>query len=51
MKYAQRVSGLILIRNAHSQAIEKPYCLRGRRGRYRMLVGFITTYAISAYHH
>ena len=24
---------------------------RGRRGRDRMVVGFITTYAISAYHH
>jgi len=23
----------------------------GRRGRERMLVGFTTTYAISAYHH
>jgi len=25
--------------------------LRGRRGRARMVVGFTTTYAISAYHH
>ena len=24
---------------------------RGRRGRNRMVVGFTTTYAISAYHH
>ena len=24
---------------------------RGRRGRVRMVVGHITTYAISAYHH
>ena len=24
---------------------------RGRRGRYRMVVGFTTTYAISADHH
>jgi hypothetical protein len=24
---------------------------RGRRGRDRMVVGFMTTYAISAYHH
>jgi hypothetical protein len=24
--------------------------LRGRRGRNRVVVGFITTYAISAYH-
>ena len=24
---------------------------RGRRGRDRIIVGFITTYAISAYHH
>ena len=24
---------------------------RGRRGRGRMIVGFTTTYAISAYHH
>jgi hypothetical protein len=27
------------------------YCCRGRRGRDRMVVGFTTTYAISAYHH
>ena len=27
------------------------YCYRGRRGRGRMVVGFTTTYAISAYHH
>ena len=26
-------------------------CCRGRRGRDRMVVGFITTYAISAYHY
>ena len=25
--------------------------MRGRRGRYRMVVGFTTTYAISIYHH
>jgi hypothetical protein len=25
--------------------------IRGRRGRDRMVVGFITTYAINAYHH
>jgi len=25
--------------------------MRGHRGRDRMVVGFITTYAISAYHH
>jgi len=29
---------------------EMPF-IRGRRGRYRMIVGFTTTYAISAYHH
>jgi len=30
-----------------------PICFwnRGRRGRDRMVVGFTTTYAISAYHH
>jgi hypothetical protein len=27
------------------------YMYRGRRGRDRMVVGFTTTYAISAYHH
>ena len=27
------------------------YILWGRRGRDHMVVGFITTYAISAYHH
>ena len=42
--------------------LEGAYCLlcimllyqsdiRGRRGRERMVVGFSTTYAISAYHH
>jgi len=25
--------------------------VRDRRGRYRMVVGYITTYAISGYHH
>jgi hypothetical protein len=30
---------------------QKPYnIVRGRRGRDRMVVGFTTTYAISAYH-
>ena len=28
-----------------------PYKRRGRRGRDRVVVGFINTYAISAYHH
>jgi len=28
-----------------------PLKLRGYRGRDRMVVGFTTTYAISAYHH
>ena len=34
-----------------------PHCLQllyavgGRRGRDRMVVGFTTTYAVSAYHH
>jgi hypothetical protein len=27
------------------------YMYRGRRGRDRMVVGYITTYAISGYHH
>jgi len=27
------------------------YLFKGRRGRDRMVVGFTTTYAISAYHH
>ena len=25
--------------------------VRGRRGRERMIVGFITTYAVNVYHH
>jgi hypothetical protein len=29
----------------------RTFICRGRRGRDRMVVGFITTYAISAYHH
>ena len=28
-----------------------PAIIRSRRNRDRMVVGFITTYAISAYHH
>jgi hypothetical protein len=28
-----------------------PNAMRGRRGGDRIVVGFITTYAISAYHH
>ena len=28
-----------------------PFIMRDRRGRDRMVVGFTTTYAISAYHH
>ena len=31
--------------------VEKNIVLRGRRGRDRMVVGFTTTYAISANHH
>jgi len=27
------------------------FILRGHRGRDRMVVGFMTTFAISAYHH
>jgi hypothetical protein len=27
------------------------HTIRGHRGRDRMVVGFTTTYAISAYHH
>jgi len=30
---------------------ESSVCLRRRRGSDHMVVGFITTYAISAYHH
>jgi hypothetical protein len=30
---------------------EWPYKRRGRRGHDRVVVGFINTYAISAYHH
>ena len=49
IKYAQRVSGITFIWYAHWNG--KPHCLRGRRGCDRMAVGFITTYAISAYHY
>ena len=31
--------------------IKLPTNCRGRRGHARMVVGFTTTYAISAYHH
>ena len=30
---------------------DEPYIFRGRRGHVILIVGFITTYAISAYHH
>jgi len=35
--------------NTHSS--HGPFNTGGRRGRDRMVVGFTTTYAISAYHH
>ena len=35
----------------HKKQHECLYNLQGRRGRDRMVVGFTTTYAISAYHH
>ena len=35
----------------HFFAISLVYCFRGRRGHDRMVVGFTTTYEISAYHH
>ena len=38
-----QVQGPSPYRNRHTH--------RGRRGRDRMVVGFATTYAISAYHH
>jgi len=39
--------------NIHFNIYEKKHYLKlgGRRGRDRMVVGFTTTYAISAYHH
>jgi hypothetical protein len=39
-------------RRAHQfEYIHCLYCIKGRRGRNRMVVCFTTTYAISAYHH
>jgi hypothetical protein len=35
----------------HWQPISHNAFFGGRRGRYRMVVGFTMTYAISAYHH
>jgi hypothetical protein len=31
--------------------MQNQFQIRGSRGCYHMVVGFITTYAISAYHH
>ena len=51
---------LININNTHKGKYNVPsrlkiseitICTRGCRGRDRMVVGFTTTYAISAYHH
>jgi len=36
---------------SNKDLLSLPYKLRGRRGRDRTVVGFITTYAISVYHH
>ena len=41
---------LIELFNGQSQC-SGTKCYRGRRGRDRMVVGFTTTYSISAYHH
>jgi hypothetical protein len=40
-----------LLDGAHIQIYINTNHLRCRRGRDRMVVGFKTTYAISAYHH
>jgi hypothetical protein len=46
---------IIYGREPHSLSLVISHCnsllYRGRRGRDRMVVGFKTTYAISAYHH
>ena len=35
----------------HNKYVAIPYLIGGCCGRYRMVVGFTTTYAVSAYHH
>jgi hypothetical protein len=40
-----------LFENCHCTSRYYYTCRRGRRGRDRMAVGFITTYAISTYRH
>ena len=39
------------LQNIQKQLNTYRYSTRGRRGRDRMVVGFTTTYATSAYHH
>jgi hypothetical protein len=48
MKYIKKKDEFALNSNPHSRI---PFKRGGRRGRARMVVCFITTYAISAYHH
>ena len=40
-----------LLSSTPSQGRSRTQKLKGRRGRVGMVVGFTTTYAISAYHH
>jgi hypothetical protein len=42
------VSSVLLLLTMVSSVLLR---FEGRRGRDRMIIGFITTYAISAYHH
>ena len=39
------------INNINQMTTNAQVIYRGRRGRFRMVVGFTTTCAISAYHH
>ena len=39
------------IKFEHNKYVAIPYLIGGCCGRYRMVVGFTTTYAVSAYHH
>ena len=51
MPVALRIKLSLHVGNNFVEPFQLSFTLRDRRGRDRMVVGFITTYAISTYHH
>ena len=51
MPVALRIILSLHVENKFVEPFQLYFTLRNRRGCDRMVVGFITTYAISTYHH